>query len=238
MSSENGEVFNFLLKKKIFTLNTYDEEFQIPFSFSPKEIGQYKAFVIVASLGPSKGPLPDLEFLPSIRWVYPIIGNSLSESSSEIRSLKCKAMQNVTEEMNFTLVGENEVFKASEYSLSIVLPRGFEYLRLSISAEPVDVVDETNDSQQTFDSTETTESATKTKTIILKANIHFTPQRPLFCVAQLKVRNPLSQEWSFDIELNVERGKPLSTVIIESLLNKQGSAKVQVPFAFRVQTPL
>lgn len=234
MSSENGDIFNFLVKKKVFTLNSYDEEFQIPFSFAPKEIGQYKAFIIVASLGPSKGPLPDLEFLPSVRWVYPIIGNSISEASADSTVIKCRALSTVFEEVNFTLVGENEIFKASEYSLSVVLPPGYEFLKFAIDAEAKDVQVENNELPE---SSSDSSSTTTTTTVNLLASIRFAPQKPLHCVAILKVRNPLSQEWSFDIELCVDKGKPISTIVIESLLNKQGTAKVSVPFAFRSPTP-
>ena len=92
------------------------------------------------------------------------------------------------------------------------------------------------ESNELPESSSDSSSTTKTTTVNLLASIRFAPQKPLHCVAILKVRNPLSQEWSFDIEFCVDKGKPISTIVIESLLNKQGTAKVSVPFAFRSPT--
>lgn len=212
------DVFQFLNKRKVFTLNKYDEEYQIPFSFAPKEIGQYKRFIIVASLGPSNAPLPELEAMPNVRWVYPIIGNSVSDVHNEVKSIRTKSMTSFEETMNFTLVGENEVFDVADYCLSMQFPAGYEFLRYSFDLR-AEKVDRSNNTTQ------------------LLVFVRFTPQKPLHVISTLKVRNSLSQEWSFDIDLAVERGKPLATVSIESTLNKQGFTTVTVPMTFRHETP-
>ena len=72
---------------------SYGEEYQIPFTFTPDALGQFKGNIVVSSLGPSKGPLPDLESMPSIRWVYPIIGNSTETGQIESHQLKSNDFQ-------------------------------------------------------------------------------------------------------------------------------------------------
>ena len=217
MSCECGDVFNFLAKRKVFTLNSYGEEYQIAFSFSPRELGQYKAHVVIASLGSTKGPLPDLESMPSARWIYPIIGNALSESMDERKSIRCRSMTTVDEELTFVLIGETEVFTINKYSASITLPPGYEFLNTAISIR-------------------TKEIKRKDNIVSIVMTVRFSPQKPLKCIATISIKNPLSQEWHFDIELTSERGKVISQVIVESLLNKTGYAKVHVPFTFNVHT--
>jgi hypothetical protein len=216
--SDSQEVFKFLLKRRFFSLNSYGEEYQIPFAFSPVSIGEFHASIVVASLGPARGPLPELEALPSVRWVYPVIGTSVEALVHETHLLKSRSQEVLEKLLKVTLIGETEVFTASEYALKLELPHGYEYIRSILDIQP----------------TEITRSETGTE---LSLRAIFSPQRPFQQSVTLIVTNPLSQEWHFQIELTVELGKPSGTIVIESLLSKTGVAKIQLPVVFRNQVP-
>ena len=211
-------VFKFLGRKKIFTLSTYNEEFQIPFTFSPKQLGQYKGNIVIASMGPARGALPDLETLPSITWVYPIIGNSVRNSVTDVKQLKCRAHEVMDSKLYFTLVGETDAFKSTEYTIDLDLPNAYDFVRAALDVQATGVVRKEN----------TTE---------LEITVTFAPKRPLSQTVLLTVRNPLKQEWQFRLELSVEIGKIQNSIRIESLLNKTGTAKIEIPVAFRQPTP-
>jgi hypothetical protein len=218
MENEGPEVFKFLQKRRVFSLNSYGEEYQIPFLFSPISVGEFRASIVVASLGPTRGPLPELESLPSVRWIYPVIGTSVETTISQINLLKCRAQQTLEQVLKITLVGETESFAASEYELKIELPRGYEYIRSILDLQATGLVRSENTSELTLRAV-------------------FSPQRPFQQTIPLIVRNPLAQEWTFQIELNVEFGKPSGTIVVESLLNKTGVAKIQIPMVFGSQVP-
>lgn len=218
MNCEYKEVFEFLVKRKIFTLNSYGEEFQIPFTFTPQQFGKYNGTIIVSSLGPARGPLPELDSLPNVRWVYPIIGNAIDNTIDEVKIVRCKSQQIVEESLEINLVGESEIFDAQNYNLSLELPQNYDFLRYCIDMKPKEVHRHENATQ-------------------LLINLRFSPQRPLQICSTLTVRNPLGQEWQFKVDFVVDKGKPLQTIVIESLLNKQGIGKVTVPFTFRNRTP-
>lgn len=218
LTSESDEVFEFLLKKKVFILNNYDEEFQIPFTFSPTHIGQYKGHIVVSSLGQARAPLPDLESLPSIRWVYPIIGNSTLLGANEKVQLRTKSQNPIAQTVSFTLVGETETFEMNEYSFILNIPSAYEFIRSILELR--------------VDSIERLQNTTK---LIVKAK--FSPQRPFTQTITLTIRNPLGQEWQFPIDLNVELGSPQTTIVLESIINKTSSSKIQIPALFRENTP-
>jgi len=218
MSSDNeGDIFNFLLKRKVFSLTSYGEEFQIPFTFSPIEVGQFQAHIIVAFIGPTRNNL-EVSSMPGIRWVFPIIGNSLSSTVSDCRQLKCRSHESIDETMSFTLVGETEVFTPEEYSISLGIPQEKDFLRYFLDLRPIHVRKMASSSE-----------------IIVSAK--FSPKRPIQLSFGISIMNPLSQEWNFQIELNVEKGKPHQTIMIESLLNKSGVATITLPVGIRSQTP-
>jgi hypothetical protein len=215
LGNENADAFKFLSKRRVFTLNSFGEEYQICFSFAPKSLGQFHDFVVVASLGPARGSLPELEAMPSVRWVYPVIGNAISGSQHELRHVHCRAWSHVTSELHLDLVGETEEFEAGKYVVSVSVPTEYNFLRGAIETRVREV--------------------TRDPTSIV-VDFNFSPQRPLMCTATLTVTNPLGQEWQFQIEVRVERGKALETVIIESLLNKDGRVRVCLPVTFRQAT--
>jgi hypothetical protein len=217
VSDEHDTVFAFLGKRKTFTLNQFGEEFQIPFSFSPKQLGQFKVFIVVASLGPIRSALPDLDGLPVVRWLYPIVGNAISKVTTETKHILCRAQEQVEDDVSMALVGETEAFQIAEYTISLHLPPHFEFVRYAIDARGKEV--------------------TRAEGIpSLLVHVRFAPQRPLQCNATLSVINPLGQEWIFPIEFVAERGRTIETIIIESLLNKQGRARVSVPAAIGTAT--
>lgn len=217
LSSDNEDLFSFLVKRKVFTLNSYGEEFQIAFSFTPKELGQFNGFIVVSSLGPARGPLPDLESASAVRWVYPIIGNAVSSASSEARIIGCRAQETAEQTLDLTLVGETDAFTASEYAVTLSLPQNMEFLRSAITT--------------TADEVQRTSNAT---TLIVR--VRFAPQKPVQCESTVKVSNPLGQEWQFQVTFFADRGKPVDTITIESLLNKEGTARVFAPVSFGTPT--
>ncbi|KAH0785187.1 hypothetical protein GPJ56_010830 [Histomonas meleagridis] len=213
---EDG-IFSFLIKRKVFTLHTFGEEFQIPFTFIPPRLGQFQAHIIIASLGYAKGPLPELETVPSIQFLFPIIGNSLIDNL-EILTVQCRANEVVKKSLSLSLVGESDDLEASEYVLDLTIPSGYDFLKSIFEIKPSSI-------QKVGSCPE------------LNVSVVFTPHRPLQLSLPLKVRNKLGQEWQFHICLDVDRGDPISTITIESLLNKTGTAKVVVPFVFHKETP-
>lgn len=218
LNSDRGNVFKFLIKKLVFTLCSYGEEYQIPFTFTPDALGQFKGNIVVSSLGPSKGPLPDLESMPSIRWVYPIIGNSTETGQIESHQLKSKAQQSITQNMTFTLVGESESFEINEYKILLDLPSSLDFIRTILELKPEQI-----------------EKINNNVKLTVKAN--FSPQRPFNQSINVVIQNPMGQEWKFPLELNVDLGKPCDSIVIESLLNKAGIGKIKIPARFREKTP-
>lgn len=218
ISDNEEEVFTFLNKKRNFTLNHYNEETQIPFTFSPKINGQFKANIIIASLGPSRAHQNSLSNIPNIQWVYPIIGNSSTNEINEKRILKCRAHESSEQEFKLTLVGEAEPFSTSEYQLFYDLSKDFEFVKsiLDIQISSIEKVD-----------------SSSLLTIIAK----FSPNRPISKSMTLKIKNPLGQEWQFVIELIAELGKIQGTITIESLLNKIGTSKITLNETFSIPTP-
>jgi hypothetical protein len=212
------EMFKFLVRRKVFTLTQYNEEFQIPFTFTPTALGQFQAHIIVASLGPARGALPELEALPNVRWVYPIIGNSIASHVSEIKMLKCRAHEKLESEVHLTLVGETEVFQVTEYTKEVKIPPDYEFIRPAIEFQPLEIT-------------------RKESVVGMDVLVTFLPKRPLSQTITLLVTNPLRQEWQFKLELSVDLGKVQESLIIESLLNKSGVAKIQLPVRFSASTP-
>jgi hypothetical protein len=212
------EVFKFLVRRKVFTLTQYNEEFQIPFTFTPTSLGQFQAHIIVASLGPARGALPELEALPNVRWVYPIIGNSIASHVSEIKVLKCRAHEKLETKAHLTLVGETEIFQVAEYTREVRIPPNYEFIRPAIELQPLEITRKEN----------------VTEMAVL---VTFLPKRPLSQTITLLVTNPLRQEWHFKFELSVDLGKVQESLMIESLLNKSGIARIQLPVAFSASTP-
>ena len=243
-------IFSFLTKRKIFTLNSFGDEFQIPFSFSPNEVGHFKGSIVVAYLGPAKGPLPNLPPVststsPSgtsfstpatlssrqayssqsvsrnnnslIQWIFPIIGNSVSGSTDAVYQIKCHAHDTIETTMKFSLVGENEVFNANDYSLKPELPEEDSFIRYSFEITPTNIL--------------------RSKAVELVTSIKFSPKRPCHSVFPFRIKNPIGQEWVFQLELRVDQGKPTAVIQIESLLNKTGTAKVSIPLIIREPTP-
>ena len=68
-------------------------------------------------------------------------------------------------------------------------------------------------------------------------HVRFAPQKPVQCDSTITVANPLGQEWQFQVTFFADRGKPVDTITIESLLNKEGVARVFAPVSFGTPTP-
>ncbi|EAY22425.1 hypothetical protein TVAG_379040 [Trichomonas vaginalis G3] len=211
-------VFQFLVRKKLFTLEWFGEEYQVPFTFTPVTKGQFTAHIIVTFAGPARGDLPDnSSLLSSVRWIFPVIGNTLT-AAAEAKVIKARANEFVSNNITLPLVGETEEFQASEYSVQVNLNQTNEFLRQILDIKPIEILKD-GDSPD------------------LIVNCNFSPMRPCNGTAQLRVKNPLGQEWQFDLTCTAERGKPIDTLQIESLLNKTGEVSITLPTVFRSQTP-
>jgi hypothetical protein len=208
------DIFKFLVKRKMFTLSSYDEEFQIPFTFTPPKLGQFQAHIAVASLCPSRGPLLKLEESPGIRWLYPMIGTGIDNATPNVQTLHCKAQTTVEHNLSFTLSGETEIFEATECALQLSIPTDYDFLHHSLDLRSQGIQRQENPA----------------------VSIKFSPQRPFQLVVLMTVRNPLGQKWRFDLEFKVDRGRPTGTIVVESLLNKTGKAKILIPTTFSAQT--
>jgi hypothetical protein len=210
--------FKFLMKRKSFTLYTFGVEFQIPFSFSPEAIGQIQGSIIVASLGPARAALPELDSMPTIRWVFPIIGNAVEDIQSNTKVLRCRSLTVLSQDLELQLVGETEIFDLPQYVLSIEYPRQFEWIRsvLEIYLERVEKTD---------------------MWCNLTVGCKFAPQRPVETSVIVIIRNPMGQEWKFTVQLIVEMSRPIATLTMEAYLKKTASQKVSIPTVVRAALP-
>jgi hypothetical protein len=120
--------------------------------------------------------------------------------------------------MTFTLSGETEIVNVQDYSVGLHIPTSFEFIGQMIDLR--------------CSAIERRENAAD-----LTVHVRFAPKRPFQLVTPLKVRNPLGQEWQFEVDIKVDRGRPLGTIVVESLLNKSGTGKVMIPASFSQQTP-
>ena len=218
LKSETVGLFQFLAKRNVFTLTSYGEEFQIPFKFSPHEVGQFKGFAVVSSLGPVRSALPELESPPAVQWVYPIIGNSINASANSSLLMKTKSQQPITKTLKLTLIGENDTFNVNEYKISLDVPTSMEFLHTIIDLKPEKI--EKNGS-----------------IFIMEIQAKFSPMRPFTQTIHISVKNPIGQKWQFPLELISELGTPVDKIILETHLNKTLTSKIKIPFLFRTKTP-
>lgn len=217
-NDDENEIFKILIKKKIFTLSKFGEEFQVPFVFSPTKAGKFEAHIVIAALGSARNPAPDSQTVPDLTWVYPIIGNSLTNDTPKVRSIRTKAHLPISEKMNFPLPGESESFDSSEYKMELLIPPSYDFVRNCIDFRAISI----NRYENSID---------------LNVEVKFSPLRPFSVLGTLSVKNPLGQEWQFQLDLKVECGKPNGMIVVESLLNKQGAAKCIIDSTFPSQTP-
>ena len=220
---DSQENFRLLVKKKIFTLKAYGDDYQVPFIFAPRKVGNYMANIVIASLGPARGPIPELgTSLPSVTWVYPIIGNASVGMSSEQKVLKCRAHQSITTPLAFTLIGEKDGFPSPhDYTVTFIPPKGYEFINAILVVAPVDI----KKSEDSLNSS------------VLTVGCTLSPKRPLSISVPFFVKNPLGQQWQFQVDLRVEKGTTQSKIVIESLLNKEGTATISVDEKCEMRLP-
>jgi hypothetical protein len=214
LTSDKPDVFKLLIRRRLFTVNSFGEEFQIPFTFTPRSIGQFSGHIVVGFLGPARGPLPELNALPSINWVYPIIGSCVVTGTVEAKLIKCKAHEDFEEDLSFSLIGEQEIFEVSDYVVNISMPSGYDFVMSIIDVKTISLKKQEASSD-------------------LIVHVMFKPQRPFKITAQMIVKNPVGQDWDFEIAILVEPGKVMGNIIIESLLHKTGTASVTIPCLIR-----
>jgi hypothetical protein len=126
MTTETPAVFAMLGKKRSFTLSSYGETHQIPFTFTPIQAGRYRADVTV--MGGD-----------DIRWTFPIIGNGTVGRGVAVQSIVGKSRQDIHRQVRFPLVGEREDFDPSEYIVRIQYPRNYEFLAQSLTIRQDDI---------------------------------------------------------------------------------------------------
>jgi hypothetical protein len=206
--------FKLLIRRRLFSLASFSEEFQIPFTFTPKATGQFTGTVVVAYLGPARGPLPDLNVLPTIHWIFPIVGSSVAAGTIDTKVIKCKANSTFASQFTFSLIGERDIYEFSDYSVSVTMPSGYDFLTSVLQLHPV--------------SLKRQEAGTE-----LVIDVKFYPQRPVTLTARAVIKNPVGQEWEFEVSIVVEPGKPLGSLVIESLLHKTGTLQVSIPNVIR-----
>jgi hypothetical protein len=206
--------FKLLIRRRMFSLASFGEEFQIPFTFTPKAVGQFSGTIVVAYLGPARSPLPDLNALPAIHWMFPIVGSCAAAGTIDTKAIKCKANSAFASQFTFSLFGERDIYQFSEYSVSVTMPSGYEFLASALQMQPVNIKRQEGGTELVID-------------------VKFYPQRPVNLTARALIKNPSGQEWEFEASIVVEPGKPLGSLVIESLLHKTGTLQVSIPNVIR-----
>jgi hypothetical protein len=130
---EEETVFRLLSRRALFTLAGYNEPHQIAFAFSPLELKQYHATILVSTLGIDR----------EIVWTFPLIGNTLL-GSEQMSALRGRVGNVLFHKMPLSLVGEREVFKPENYHLMIEYPPGYEWMESMITVMPLEVLDSPN----------------------------------------------------------------------------------------------
>jgi hypothetical protein len=197
----------------LFTLASFGDEFQVPFAFTPVAVGQCTGTIIVAYLGPARNPP---ESLPAISWLFPIVGNCIAARTVDIKTVKCRANETFVEQFTFSLVGEQEPLEVADYSISLTIPAGYEFLDLIMRPVKLRRLDATTE---------------------LGVEAIFKPARPVHITARTMVTNSVGQQWNFELAIIVEPGKPIATLVVESLLGKTGTLQVAIPNVIRGQVP-
>jgi hypothetical protein len=126
LHSEHAGVFKFLQRKRSFTLNHDSEPHQIPFSFCPPSVGQFRGSIVIAEK-------------KDIQWLYPIIGNGTTSRGVVVQALTGVSRELIERQMQLPLVGERESFTGSEYRIKLEFPHGYEFVGESLSISPNDV---------------------------------------------------------------------------------------------------
>ena len=220
-SDSDEDNFKFLSKRKVFTLNNYGDEFQIPFIFTPKKQGQFNANIVVASLGPAKAPLPSLNSMPGVKWAFPVLGSSLVGDANDQKVLRCKAHTVVNQNLTVALIGEKDVFQFHEYTVSFTPPKGYDFVNSILTMKPTDLKKDENEKKPSQ----------------LTITCTMRPKRPLSMTIPVSVKNPIGQDWLFQVDLRFERGEPMSNIVIHSLLNKTGTEKVRITDKLEMTVP-
>lgn len=114
-------IFSFLTKKRSFILSEFGQSTTVPFSFSPKHSGQFKASIVIAQ--------------ESAQWLFPIIGNATTTENKETPIIFGQSGEVITQKLKFPIVGEREEFSGAEYNIEILYPEGYEFLSKAIELQ-------------------------------------------------------------------------------------------------------
>jgi hypothetical protein len=217
-SDQSPDLFKLLIRRRHFTVQSFGEEFHIPFTFTPRLIGQYIGNIVVAFLGAARGSAPDPNVLPAIQWTFPIVGSCVAGGTIETKFVSCRAHESYEDEFTFGLIGEREIFEPRDYVVAITFPTGYDFVHTVFEARPSNLRRQEGG-------------------VDLFVTVRLRPQRPLNIKGQVSVKNPVGQEWTFELAIAVEPGKPVGTIEIESLLHKTGMARVSIPNVIRTTAP-
>jgi hypothetical protein len=217
-SDQSPDLFRLLIRRRNFTVQSFGEEFHIPFTFTPRSSGQYLGNIVVASLGPARGPPPDPSVLPAIHWIFPIVGSCVASGKIETKFVGCRAHESYEDEFMFSLIGEREIFEPRDYVVSLTFPAGYDFVHTVLEARPSTLRRQEGG-------------------VDLFVVVRLRPQRPLNITGQVSVKSPVGQEWNFELAIAVEPGKPVGSIVVESLLQKTGTARVYIPNVLRATAP-
>jgi hypothetical protein len=216
-SDDGGDVFKLLIRRRVFIVHTFGEEFHIPVSFAPHALGQYSANIVVSFLGPARGPMPGLDALPTITWVFPVIGSCVATGTVDSKMINCRAHELYEDEFLFTLIGEREIFEPSDYAVVVTFPPGFEFVHSIFDGIPSTL-------------------RRQERAVDLFVKVRLRPQRPLRIEGQITIKNPVGQEWAFELSIVSEPGKTQGSIVLESLLHKSGTVQVLAPNVIRASS--
>jgi hypothetical protein len=209
--NSDSQCLTLLTKRRLFTLASFGDEFQVPFSFTPVAVGQWTGTIVVAYLGPTRDPP---ESLPTINWLFPIVGSCVAAGTVETKTVKCRANETFLGQFTFSLVGEQEPLEPADYSVTLAMPTGYEFLDLLIRPVALRRLNATTE---------------------LSVEATFSPSRPVNITAKATVSGSAGQQWHFNVAIVVEPGRPIATLVVESLLGKTGTLQVAIPNVIRGQ---
>ena len=229
LKSDSG-AFSILSKKKMFTLYNYGEERQIAFSFLPRSFDdQYSASLVVATLG----------IEPTIRWVYPIIGNPIyGNEGHQITIIRGKANNEIFHRVTLVLRDDklsNPNFQQISDDAKSQTNTVASFDSNSISNNKP--FSSTGNYQFRFQFQSEFEWMKKIISVLsyenlesskLRITFKLTPKKQIFTSFSLIVDNSLGQSWNFRIGVNIERGNISHIVSIESQMNVSTSINVKL----------
>jgi hypothetical protein len=205
ISEKQEQAFLLLSKSRYFTLGGFGESHMISFAFLPKSADTFSGILVVSTVG-----LPE-----KIQWTWAIIGNTeLSKQTLEIRG-KAGTRVQITRELK--LAAESEPYQVHDYGLTIVYPKGYDWLNKYVMMRIDDVRKITGGSLLT-----------------IEAIVNM--RRQIRQSFQLTIANPFGQRWDFLVELNIDPPGPTDTISLAANLKECARKRLTLHEPFAVPT--